>query len=485
MNRRAFISTSSLAAGCVAARATMLGSVTKSNPPKPMAQKGDGRRPNILLITTDQQWAGAMSCAGNAYLKTPAMDRIAREGVQFELAYSPNPICVPARASYMTGTPSHENGVPTNLNANQVEFTAPCLAKVFQEHGYHTGHVGKWHIPRSIRDVEWSGFDYLSSVRSNGVDFDIPGDCATFLRQKRDQPFFLVASFVNPHDICEWARRHSGTEVALPNGEIGEPPPPEECPPFRANNAVPAGEASAVRDHQRDPGMSHAYPTQHWELDDGRWRQYLWGYYRMTELVDRYIGEVLDTLHECGLEENTVIVFSSDHGDGMGSHRWNQKTIFYDEIARVPFIVSWKGHTIPGGRDRQHLVNLGTDLFPTLFDFAGIEKPEGLSGLSVAPLAKGEKPVVTHPYIVSENTLHSGFGRPTNVQGRMVRSSRYKYIRYSVGEPNEQLFDMELDPQETRDLTLTREADGVLSDHRRMLNDSITKTGDDFQRVEV
>ena len=247
--------------------------------------------------------SGAMSCAGNPYLKTPAMDSLACNGVMFEAAYTPNPICVPARTSYMTGTSSHENGVVTNIRSPMINLTLPCLAKVFRDNGYDTGYVGKWHIPRSIEDQEWSGFDYLASLRDNRVDVDIPESCETFLLKERDKPFFLIASFVNPHDICEWARRHSGRKTNLPNGEIGDPPPPEHCPPFRANNVIPDGEPSVIREHQADPKMQHAYPTRHWELNDGRWRQYLWAYYRMTEQVDKTIGQVLDVLRKSGQEE--------------------------------------------------------------------------------------------------------------------------------------------------------------------------------------
>jgi len=439
-------------------------------------------RPNILVITTDQQWAGAMSCAGNPWLDTPTMDSLACNGVQFEAAYSPNPICVPARTSYMTGTASHENGVVTNMRPGQVDVTVPCLAKAFRDSGYDTGHVGKWHIPRPIEDRAWSGFDYLAAIRNNGVDFDIPEGCAEFLLTPRDRPFFLMASFLNPHDVCEWARRLNGLEQTLPNGEIGAPPPPEACPPLRPNRAIPAGEPAAIRQHQADENMQGAYPTRGWPEDDPRWRQYLWGYYRMTELVDTYIGQVLEVLRRSGQEENTVIVFTSDHGDGMGSHRWNQKTLFYDEVARVPFIISWKGHTRPCARDRRHLVNLGTDLFPTLFDFAGIQTPANLRGLSAAPVALGRNGAPAHPYIIAENNHHSGVGNPTDVHGRMLRSARYKYIRYNRGEPSEQLFDLELDPGETRDLVLEEGAREILAEHRRMLEDYGAATGDALSR---
>ena len=479
MDRRGFLMSTTAAAAGLAAGTAMAQS------PERGGQTGanENKRPNVLVITTDQQWAGAMSCAGNPWLETPAMDGLARNGVQFELAYTPNPICVPARTSYMTGTIPHENGVITNLREEHVDLTEPCLAKVFQDHGYDTGHVGKWHLPRPIEETDWSGFNYLAAVRNNRVDFDIPDACAEFLRKERDEPFFLIASFVNPHDICQWARIYSGIDDDLPNGDVGEPPPPGECPPLRPNNAIPDGEPPVIREHQADENMAHAYPTRDWDIDDGRWRQYLWGYYRMTELVDSYIGQVLDVVREIGEEENTIIVFTSDHGDGIGSHRWNQKTIFYDEISRIPFIVSWKGRTKPAARDARHLVNIGTDLFPTLFDLAGIEQPDGLRGLSAAPFALGEDDAPSHEYIVVENNHHSGFGSPTSVNGRMVRSARYKYIRYSEGEPAEQLFDMALDPGEMRDLTLDPEAGDVLEAHRRMLDEYITRTGDDFPRL--
>ena len=230
--------------------------------------------------------------------------------------------------------------------------------------------------------------------------------------------------------------------------------------------------------------MNRAYPTRDWPVEDGRWRQYLWGYYRMTELVDAYIGQVLEVLRASGQEENTVVVFTSDHGDGMGSHRWNQKTIFYDEIARVPFVLSWKGRTKPCGRNRDHLVNIGTDLFPTLFEFAGITAPPGLRGISAAPAALGEGDPAHRDFIVSENNHHSGFGNPTNVHGRMVRSRRYKYIRYNQGEPSEQLFDLELDPGETRDLTRSTEAYAALIAHRRMLSEYVRETGDPFPPLD-
>jgi arylsulfatase A-like enzyme len=373
----------------------------------------------------------------------------------------------------------------TNLRDKQFTVNTPCLAKVFQDHGYDTGYIGKWHIPHDIKDTAWSGINYHDPAKNKGIDHNIPGLCADFFNKRRESPFFLVASFVNPHDVCEWARRLSGITNDLPNGETGDAPAPEDCPPLPFNRAIPDGEPPVIRQHQADPNMRRAYPTWDWAADDPRWRQYLWGYYRMVELVDAHIGRLLDALRASGQEENTAIVFASDHGDGLGAHRWNQKTIFYDEVARVPFIASWKGRTAPGVVDKSHLVNLGTDLVPTLFEFAGIPVPAGLRGLSAAAVALGRSDAPRHEFIVSENNHHSGVGTPTEVHGRMVRSARHKYVRYNTGEPSEQLFDLESDPGELRNLVLEEAAHGVLEEHRRLLNQYIDITNDNFPRVKV
>lgn len=440
----------------------------------------NSQRPNVLLITTDQQSAFAMSCAGNPDVQTPAMDQLAAQGTRFEAAYATNPICVPSRTSYMTGTTPHENGVFTNVHAGDIDLSVPCLAQVFRDHGYDTAHFGKWHVPRPLDEREWSGFNTIEIQKNNGVDLEIPGAIHDFFHRERDQPFFAIASFVNPHDICEWARRLSGIENELRNGEIEPPPTAETCPPLRTNRQIPVDEPSVIREHQRDSGMKHAYPTRDWSDEDPRWRQYLWGYYRLVEKVDHQIGQVLASLEAAGQRDNTVIVFASDHGDGMGAHAWNQKTLFYEEVARVPFIISGPAGGVAKGVNRSHLVNLGLDLFPTMFELAGLSTPQKLRGVSAAPFAIGTSKLSSRPFIVCENNLHHDFGKPGEVHGRMVRSARYKYICYSHGEHREQLFDLHEDPTELQDLSECRESHRILEDHRQMLTQYVRETKDPF-----
>jgi arylsulfatase A-like enzyme len=475
MKRRDFLRSGLLAAA--AASTSTVPAAPSARAPRSSTQ-GPKKRPNILVISTDQQFAEAMSCAGNPHLRTPAIDRIAREGMRFNRAYCTNPICVPSRASYMTGLYPHENKV--TFNVNQHELVGACGASAFRDAGYDTGHVGKWHIPRAIQDQEWSGFNYIAAARNNRVDFDIPDQAVSFIQQKRDQPFLLFASFVNPHDICQWARIASNIKDDLPNGPIPSPPPPSECPELPANFEIPAFEPSVVREHQHQPGNTGTYPTRDWGgREDGRWRQYLWAYYRMTEMVDAYIGQVLDALRETGQEEDTAIVFFSDHGDGIASHRWNQKTLFYEESARIPFIVSWKGQTVPGSLNHNRLVNLGPDLFPTLFDLANIRCPEPMKGASVKSTAFGDPAAKGPSHIVCQNNLHPAYGQP-GVHGRMVRTHRYKYIRYESGQDPEQLFDLDLDPGEMNSLAYSSSHQIILEEHRALLHRFIKEKGDFF-----
>ncbi|MCH5377958.1 MAG: sulfatase-like hydrolase/transferase, partial [Planctomycetes bacterium] len=201
------------------------------------------------------------------------------------------------------------------------------------------------------------------------------------------------------------------------------------------------------------------------------WRKDRWGYYRMTELVDREIGRVLEALRKAGLEENTLIVFTSDHGDCAGAHRWNQKTVLYDESARVPLIVSWKGKT-PAAATSDKLVNTGVDILPTMLKAAGLPVPEQLPGRSLLPLALGEDQSGWRRYVVVENDMsQTGVvdGIRPRMQGRMVRTERYKYCVYDRGQQRESLVDMQSDPGEMNNLATDPDYRQVLREHRELL----------------
>ena len=422
-------------------------------------------RPNLVYIFTDQQSADAMSCAGNPYVRTPALDSLAQRGVRFERAYSAYPLCTPARASMFTGRMPHEIGITQNGQHMTDEARLQGIGHVLSAAGYECVYGGKWHVPEiALPDDDSHGFRRICGFDDNLL----PVRCAEFIKGEHERPFFLVASFDNPHNICEWGRQQ-----ALPWGPIPDVPPLDDCPNLPANYGVPPYEPVMIRIRQR------MNPIYSFTLDQSPadWRRYRFGYYRLVEMVDRQIGLILDALEESGLDENTVIVFSADHGDMCGSHQLIQKSVLYDESVRVPMLVSGLGARPRGLVDDAHLVSSGLDLFPTLCDYAGVKAPEGLEGRSLRPVAQGEIIPDWRDHVVAETRLD-----PVNLGGRMVRTDRYKYVAYERGRHLEQLFDMIADPGEQVNLAVESRCREVLDQHRRLLGEWCERTGDTFGR---
>jgi arylsulfatase A-like enzyme len=190
----------------------------------------------------------------------------------------------------------------------------------------------------------------------------------------------------------------------------------------------------------------------------------------MIEKVDTEIGKVLHALRQAGLEERTLIVFTSDHGECAGAHGFNQKTVFYEESVRVPLIVSLKSVTKQGTCDK--MVNTGLDLLPTMLDFAGLERPKKLTGRSLKPLALSQSVTSWRDHLVLENHMDQAAavdGIRPSVQGRMVRTERFKYCVYSQGVQRESLVDLQADPGEMKNLARDPGHRQVLLEHRALL----------------
>ncbi len=437
-----------------------------------------GDRPNILFIMTDQQSGDAMSCRmGDRYMGTPTMDRLARTGTLFTRAYAPNPLCMPARNSIFTGRYPHETGVTKNARpaggSLAPEFV--CMGNYFRDAGYKTAYSGKWHLCLKEKDTERHGFQILDRKKKlippedDNYDARVAHAAVEFLEHSHDRPFLLVVSFMNPHNICEWARRLAGREQRLSCGEIGTPPSAGQLPPPPANLAPPSNEPDGMtlirRAYQVEDGK---FPVADFGIED--WRKDRWGYYRMVEKVDGEMAKVMNALRNAGLEENTLVVFTSDHGDCAGAHQFNQKTVLYEESVRIPLIVQWAGKT--NGAVCDKLVNTGVDILPTLLEVAGIERPAILPGRSLLDATLGRAAGEWREYVVSGNNLAQtgkidGF-RPS-MEGRMVRSERYKYCVFSYGIQRESLYDLIDDPLETVNLAVDPDYHGVVLEHRKRL----------------
>lgn len=420
-------------------------------------------RPNVLLIMTDQQTADAMSCAGNPYLYTPAMDKLAESGIRFTNNYVSQPLCLPFRTSLQTGRYPHEVGVVNN--GGKIQGNVPLLGNLMAEAGYNCDYFGKWHVGIGQEEAGYPRYE------KGELDHGVAELGKEYLLKKHVKPFFLTISLLNPHNVCQLARADAvGTD--LPDGPIAIAPENlDDLPPLPDNFDIPENEPTVIREIQHRSREFH-YPTYDWS--ELTWRQYLWGYYRLVEKVDAEIGKVLWALEKGGHLENTIVIFTSDHGEGVARHHWNQKQILYDQSTKTPFIISWKGNSKQ--KVSKELVCNALDIPATILEIAGVEKPETMRGTSLLPLLHG-KAIEKYDYVVSETMFARG---PENLgaTGRMLRTDKYKYCIYDNGDKREQLFDMEKDPGEMTNLVYDRKFEKVLKQHRELMAEWAEETKD-------
>jgi len=427
------------------------------------------RRPNILLIMTDQQSANMMSCTGTSWVDTPALDTLASEGTRFQQAICANPVCVPSRMSMATGIMSCRIAAPDNGIGMKAVFPDAVadnsLGLLMQRAGYDTFYGGKVHMCPQLAPLQ-AGYDvYHKNERDMLADA-----CVEFITEERDQPFFAVASFINPHDICYVHNAKVGRDPRMPTVtalyEQADQLPDAALPPLPDNFAVPDSEPPGLHGRCNTTAITPS-GTMYLTYTERDWRIYRWVYARLTEQVDHEIGRILDVLKANGLEDDTVVIFTSDHGNMHANHGLASKGVFYEESVRVPFIVKHRG-VIPAGRvDAQHLVNTGLDILPTCCDYAGCDVPAGLLGISQRMPAQADADAASHDYVVSENGI-----------GRMLRTQRWKYTIYAGNAPREILTDLAADPGEMRNQANDSACADVLSRCRNTLRGWFEQSGD-------
>lgn len=415
----------------------------------PLMLLAQGEKPNILLIITDQQHANMMSAAGNRWLKTPHIDQLAEKGIRFTKAYVTNPVCSPSRFSMFTGR--YPSDIDMRHNASVLdqeklkEIIPTAMGFTFKEAGYDTYYGGKAHLPVGGKDASGYGFEHLISLDERN---ELAEKTATFLsNRKSSTPFFAAVNFINPHDICYAAiqdfppQNRPPAKVPSPLLEVMTIPDSisEEtffsryCPPLPANFEPTHDEPEAIMQLKE----LHSFTIdarKHW--NEREWQMHRWAYHRLTERVDEQIGQVLDALQKSDIRENTIVIFTSDHGEMNGAHRLEHKTVFYEESSNVPLIVWYEGIKQGEAVDEEHLISNGLDLYPTLCELAGIKVPTELPGISFAPLLQGNASSYKgREYLFIENEL-----------GFMARDQQFKYALYDNGE--EMLIDLTNDPGE-------------------------------------
>lgn len=441
-------------------------------------------KPNIIYIFTDQQSETMMSCTGNTYVNTPAMDYIANNGIRFTRAYATNPVCSPSRVSMMTGrfpgyfsdkegNQARENDEAMEIPEVSDEIKSTTVAAYLKRAGYDLVFGGKEHLPTSLTPAALGFIDITNDER------DVLAEkAAEYIKKDHENPYFMIVSLINPHDICYMAirdfpnaqsqsfinRKKGGVEMEtldkalqLPEGISKDQFFAEYCPPLPPNFEPLIDESGAINS-LLDRRQFRRSARE--EYTEEQWRMHRWAYSRLTEIVDAQIQLILDALKESGQEENTLVIFSSDHGDMDGSHRMEHKTALYEESANIPFAAMWRGHIPSGQVNNKNLVSNGLDLLPTVCDYAGIKGQSDLRGRSLKPLFEGKD-------IDWRKTL----GVESEIGRMVVDEEGYKYIRYDAVGKEERLLDLNQDPYETRHYTASKIHSEVLTKLRKSFDE--------------
>ena len=426
----------------------------------PAQQPVQSEQPNILFILTDDQapWAWSRSSRAPASLETPNMDRIARQGAYLPNAFTPTPVCSPSRASLLTSQYGTELGITDWIHPRRepdlgLDPETVTWPEVLQQAGYETGLVGKWHlgVPDRYHPTR-AGFDYFMGFRTGGNspknptlekkgekrEFEgftqniLTDHALQFIRDNQDEPFMLSVQYRAPH--APWL-----------------PLPEEDWVPYK--NLDPA---------LPDPD----YPR----LDAERVKRMKKEYMGSVASVDRNVGRLLDLLDELNLSDNTVVVFTSDHGYNMGHsgiwHKGNghwaltdpppatenipegQRPNMYDRSLRVPMAVRWPGVVEPRTVVEETVTFL--DVYPTMLRVAGVERPEDVQirGRSFLPLLEGRAVPEWNNDLYAEYSTH----HQSRTHMRMYRTERWKLVRDFLNPKRDEFYDLKEDPAETTNL---------------------------------
>ena len=454
-------------------------------------------KPNIIYIMADDHAYQAMSCYGSDLNETPNIDRIAEEGMRFENSFVTNSICAPSRAVLLTGKHSHLNGQLTNGNTfDGDQLTFP---KLLQETGYQTAMIGKWHLRSDPQ-----GFDYWNVLpgqghyynpdfiemgerkRHTGYVTDITTDFALdWLKNQRDpeRPFCMLLHHKAPHRNWKPAQEY----LTLFDDTTFDPPA-NFFDTYENRGSAAREQEMEIAEHMRwghdfkfvvDPngdstgfmrelnrlneeqlaGWNAAYEPKNQSLTENmlqgkelaiwKYNRYIKDYLRCIQSVDDNVGRVLDYLEETGLDENTMVIYTSDQGFYLGEHGWFDKRFMYEESHRMPLVIKYPGRVAPGTVNSDMVMNL--DFAPTFLDYAGIPVPEEMQGKSMRPVLEGN----TAEGEFREAVYYHYFEYPAVHMVKRhygVRTSRYKLIHFYYDVDEWELYDLEEDPAEMNNI---------------------------------
>ncbi len=487
MNRRNFLKSSALTGSIFLSRETF-GKSENSLDEKKLDRlyrtewlKSSRSRPNIILVTTDHMRSDNIAANGNETMVTPNLDKMVQNGVSFTRSHCVSPVCMPSRASLFTGRYPCNHRVRCNgVSLSESEIT---LTHILKQEGYYTGQIGKLHfLPHRHRNHRgyhppygfdelviadepgcypdaygrWllsHGYYLLAKHGAPGVpipskgekmtyyDYELPDDTThawwvgnetiRFIRDNKDKPFFVHAGFYSPHPPLNPPR----SQVNRYNGK--------KLP----KRLVKRGEMDLL------PEAYQRMAKQRADISEEQWMEYKKYFYAMVSTVDVTMGRIFETLKSENLIDNTIIIFTSDHGDYLGDHglisKWNP---IYKGVMEVPLVI--QGPNIPKGKLLNSLVEL-TDVMPTVLDYLKIDMPLGIQGKSLMPLFRGESEI--------RDCVYAEHG-PDGYWQRVIRTDEAKYMCNTRGE--EVLFDLEKDTDEFKNIANERSRQALLNEMR-------------------
>ncbi len=472
------------------------------------------KKPNLLFLYTDEQRFDTLAAYGNDQIEMPNLNRFAEKATVFDECYVTQPVCTPSRSTLLTGLYPHTNG----CTANNIPLSADtrCFPELLDDPEYVTGHYGKWHLGDEIFAQHgfqhWRGIedqyrahysegrprDALSDyskflieengLQPEGMDYFHRGAAArlpekyckprylareacAFLRENQDKPFVLYVNFLEPHMPFFGPRDEQYDPDSIPLPDNYDNPPGED-------------------QHPRPLGLYHKWqesiPTEK------ETRELIARYWGLCSLVDSYAGQILETLEELGLDENTIVVYTSDHGDMMGSHQLVAKTVMYQESVRVPFLIR-----TPGQKEARRVSGPVSqiDITPTLLDLMGKMPPESLQGKSLKPWMESGKSLEDDIVIQWNGDNGKGPEQVPGIKAEVLEQAYKDPVRTIITHDGwrftcsplgfHELYNLNDDPGETKNLAIDPEHKPIMRDLRGRIVKWQEQNGDTVELPEI
>ena len=416
---------------------------------------GESKKPNIVCIVGEGLRWDELSSTGNKLIQTPNLDRIAQEGCVFRNAFVVNALCLPSRATMLTGLYSHTTGAVSNVEG-KIPERFPLVSDLLQKAGYETAFLGKSHIEGALMEHNWDyyfGFvgqaDYYRPKITEGahgkyqpakqyegeyVDTLLTRKAIEWLKQERTKPFCMFLWFYAPH-----APFYRPKDMVNDLNGVAIPKPAT----FDEDLKGYPGKPRAVADADDKIGYSEVFSDDPRSLEE-----LVKDHYVGVQDNDRNVGAVWQELERQNIVNNTAVLLSSDHGFFLGEHHLYDKRLMYEPSIRVPMMLDYPGRVKAGTKSDEMVLNL--DIAPTLLDIAGLPVPSEMQGKSMLPVAEGKANVPWRKDWLYEYYEYPGFENVRPCRG--VRTEQYKLIHFFI-EPQEfELYDLKADPEEMNNL---------------------------------